>query len=349
MKIVCVGDLLLTAEMMRQGVEQFSRYTQAEYFSVGPGNRHQFRAVIKKMESEGFGYLELPEEIYKALEDADVLQVHIAPVPEKVFLTAKKLKMILSNRGGTENIDVKSATRRGIPVLCNPAHNANAVAEMTVGLIIAETRNIARNNISLVRDKKWYEDPPNKGRIHELCSMVIGLVGYGAIGSRVTALLQPFRSKILVYDPFVSRDLVNGAVLVADLDELLEQSDVVSLHARVSEQTTGMIGASQLRKMKSSAVLINTARPALVDMDALYHALKEKIILGAALDVFPVEPLPPDSPFLELENVTLTCHKGGDTVESYRDSPVMVLEQAENYFQKKTPRFWVNKQELSVF
>jgi D-3-phosphoglycerate dehydrogenase len=263
-----------------------------------------------------------------------------------VFLAAKKLKLVLSNRGGTENIDVETATKRGIPVLCNPAHNANAVAEMTVGLMIAETRNIARNNISLVRDKKWYEDPPNKGNIHELCSMVIGLVGYGAIGSRVTELLQPFRSKILVYDPFISR--VSGAALVSTLDELLEQSDIVSLHARVSDQTIGMIGASQLHKMKPSAVLINTARPALIDMDALYHALKEKTITGAALDVYPAEPMPPDSPFLELENVTLTCHKGGDTTESYQNSPAMVLEQAENYFQNLTPRFWVNKQALSV-
>jgi D-3-phosphoglycerate dehydrogenase len=344
-KIVCIGDTLITAEMMRQGVEKFPRYTVAEYFTIGPANKDELRAFVKNMETDGFDFIPLGEEIYAALRDAEVLQVHLAPVPARVFLEAKNLKMVVSNRGGTENIDIKSATERNIPVLCNPAHNANAVAEMTIGLMIAETRNIVRNHLSLVRDKKWYEFPPNAGRIHEMCSMTVGIVGYGVIGRLVAALLAPFRCRVLVYDPFVTPDAITGRNIlsVSTLDDLLEQSDIVSLHTRVSEETQEMIDEAQFAKMKRTAVLINTARSALINMGALYRALKERIITGAAIDVFPTEPLPADSPLLELENVTLTCHKGGDTVESYRNSPAMVLEQGENYFQNKPVRFWVNR------
>jgi D-3-phosphoglycerate dehydrogenase len=109
-----------------------------------------------------------------------------------------------------------------------------------------------------------------------------------------------------------------------------------------------LIGFREIEKMKPTAVLINTARPALVDMDSLYQALKNRRITGAALDVYPIEPLPPDSPLLDLENVTLTCHKGGDTVESYKESPFMLLEQAENYFQEKPVRFWINQKQLEA-
>ncbi|MDR1351731.1 MAG: 2-hydroxyacid dehydrogenase [Treponema sp.] len=345
MKIVCIGDTLLTAEMMRQGVEKFPRYTAAEYFTIGPSVRDELRTFVKKMETQGFDFIPLGEEVYTALNDAEVLQVHLAPVPARVFREAKELKLIISNRGGIENIDIKTATERNIPVLCNPAHNANAVAEMTIGLMIAETRNIARNHLSLMCDRKWYEFPPNAGRIHEMCSMTVGIVGYGMIGILVAALLAPFRCRVLVYDPYVTQDMAvgNNVALVPVLEELLEQSDIVSLHARVSEETRGMIGEAQLAKMKKTAVLINTARSALIDMDALYCTLKERGITGAAIDVFPTEPLPADSPLLELDNITLTCHKGGDTVESYCDSPAMVLEQGENYFQNKPVRFWVNR------
>jgi D-3-phosphoglycerate dehydrogenase len=349
LKIVCIGDKLLTTEMMRRGVEQFPRYTRAEYFTFGPPGRDDMRAWVKKMETEGFDFAPLNEEIYHAISDAEVLQVHIAPVPGRLFQEAKKLKLILSNRGGSENIDLVSAAASKIPILCNPAHNANAVAEMTIGLMIAETRNIARNNIALVRDRQWFETPPNAGRIHEMASMTVGLVGYGTIGRLVVNLLAAFRCRVLVYDPFITRDAVagTGIILVPDLTSLLAESDIVSLHARVSEQTRGMIGAEQIAGMKETAVLINTARPALVDMDALYHALKSRRITGAALDVFPSEPLAPDSPWLDLDNVTLTCHKGGDTTESYLNSPMMVLLEAENYFERRTPRFWVNRRELT--
>jgi len=344
MKIVCIGDLLLTSDMMKAAVEKDKCYDKACYFDFGPEDRNELRQYVRLMETEGFHCANLPDEIYHELEDADVLQVHLAPVPQKVFEVAKKLKLILSNRGGTENIDLQSATKHNVAVLCNPAHNANAVAEMTLALILAETRNIARNHLSLVKDKKWYENPPNAGNIHELCSLTIGLVGYGTIGKIVAKLLEAHGSKVLVYDPFIKVVEEPNVELSATLEDLLRKSDIVSLHARVSDSTKNLIGEKELELMKPSAMLVNTARAALIDMDALYKALEKKRIMGAALDVFPVEPLPVDYPFLELDNVTLVCHKGGDTVESYQNSPGMLLKEAENFFSgTKEPAFFVNK------
>jgi len=344
MKIVCIGDALIPSSMMRRWVEKFPRYTEAEYFDFGPHNRDEIRMYVKKMEAIGFDCEPLPDKIIEAAKDADVIQVHLAPISKVLLERTEKLKLILSNRGGLENIDLQTASKRSIAVLCNPAHNANAVAEMTIGLLLAETRNIARNHMSLALDGRWYENPPNAGRIHELSSMTVGLAGFGTIGRIVVNLLRAFRTKILVYDPFVSAAEIEacGATPVTELSDLLKGSDVVSLHARVSEQTKGMIGAAELNMMRPGAILINTARPALIDMDALYVALNECRISGAAIDVFPIEPIPPDYPLLSLKNVTLTCHKGGDTVESYADSPEMVLKEGETYFTSGIPQFWAN-------
>ena len=343
MKIVCVGDVLLPPEMMEAATPKFSRYDEAKYFFFGPDNRTDMRAYIKKMEAEGSRCVPVPEEIMKEIEDCDVLQVHMMPVPAEVFQRAKKLKFVASNRGGVENIDIAAATAAGVPVISNPAHNANAVAEMTVGLILAETRNISRCHADLKYRGIWGEKFPNSGRIHEMKSLTAGIIGFGTIARIVVKLLKAFRMDLLVYDPYVPADVIEAAGgRKVELDELLEQSDVVSMHARVSESTKGMMGEEQFRKMKKTAYFINTARPALVDMDALYRALKENWITGAGIDVWNTEPMKADDPFLQLDNLTATCHKGGDTVESYADSPEMVLTETERWFNGETPRFLVN-------
>jgi len=347
MKIVCVGDLLLTPEMMKEATPAYPRYDEAKYFFFGPESRTEMRAYIKKMEAEGSRCVPVPEEILKEIEDADVLQVHMVPVPAEVFQRARNLKIVMSNRGGTENIDIEAATAAGVPVISNPAHNANAVAEMTVGLILAETRNIARCHADLVYKGIWGESFPNSGRIHELKSLTAGLIGFGTIARLVVKLLRAFRMPLLVYDPFVpAADIEAEGAKKVELDELLRNSDIVSMHARVSESTRGMMGKEQFAMMKPTAYFINTARPALVDMDALYHALESKAITGAAIDVFSREPLPADDPFLKLTNITMTCHKGGDTVESYADSPAMLLHEGERFFAGETPRFLANPQTL---
>lgn len=343
MKIVCVGDVLLPPEMMKEATPSFSRYDDVKYFFFGPDNRTDMRAYIKKMEAEGSKCVPVPEEIMKEIEDADVLQVHMMPVPAEVFERAKNLKIVASNRGGVENIDIEAATKAGVPVISNPAHNANAVAEMTIGLILAETRNISRCHADLKYRGVWGEKFPNSGRIHEMKSLTVGVIGFGTIARIVVKLLLAFRMKVLVYDPFVPAEVIEAqGCTKVEMNELLSQSDVVSMHARVSESTKGMMGEEQFKLMKPTAYFINTARPALVDMEALYRALKENWITGAGIDVWNTEPLPADDKFLQLDNLTATCHKGGDTVESYADSPAMVLTEVERWFAGETPRFLAN-------
>jgi D-3-phosphoglycerate dehydrogenase len=347
MKIVNIGDILLRPEMMERAVEKFERYTQKEFFFFGPSTQAEMRAYIKHMEAAGSRCVPLPEEILEACRDADVVQVHQGPIPSEIFEAAKNLKVVLVNRGGIENIDMKAAEKAGVLVLANPAHNANSVAELTIGLMIAETRNIGRCHASMSMLHKWRETCPNSGRCHELKGRTVGLVGFGTIGRIVAEILRAFQVRILVYDPFVSPQEVTAAgACPADLEELLKQSDIVSLHARVSKTTRGMMGEAQFRMMKPTAVFINTARAPLVDTDALYRALSEQWITGAALDSYHIEPIPEDDRFLQLDNVTFCCHKGGDTVESFENSPEMVLAEAEKYFRGENPRFLMNPQVL---
>lgn len=348
MKLVCIGDVLLHPEWMEEGSKEFKRYKDKKFFWFGPDNHDDMRVYIKKMETTGSRCEPVPEEIMEELKDADVIMTHQCPMPSEVFDEAHNLKLLITNRGGIENIDLSAATRAGIPVIANPAHNANAVAEMTVGLMIAETRNIGRCHASMAEHHKWLENFPNFGRIHELKGSTVGLVGFGTIGRIVAEKLSSFGVKLLVYDPYTEdADILALKGRPVGLEELLQDSDIVSLHARVSETSKGMIGEEQFRMMKPTAVLINTARSPLVDMDALYRALKDRRITGAAIDNYDVEPVSEDSPLLALDNITFSCHKSGDTVEAFANSPAMVFEEAEKFFQGIRPRFLMNPETLT--
>ncbi len=344
MKIVVVSDAYITEEMMMNAIEKSSfRDSQIEYFFFGNKNRGQMRDIVRKIERGDIEYIVLPDGYEKSIEDADIIMVHLCPVTKKIIEKAKNLKYILCNRGGIENIDVESATDHNICVFHNPAHNANAVAEYTVGLILCETRNIGRANFSL-KNGEWREIFPNTAtKIHEMHDLVIGLIGFGSVGRLVAECLQGFKCKILVYDPYIdisAYDMMH--IKFVEFDELLEQADVISVHARGSEV---ILGEEQLKKMKKTAYLINTARSALVDYDALEMALENKWIMGAAVDVFCSEPNIPKS-LRKYDNLTITNHRGGDTINSYCDSPVMMLENLNNYLNGKKPLFLINRKEI---
>ena len=347
MKIVCIGDILLPPEMMKEGIKGFSRYTRQKFFYFGPTTKEDMRIYIKNMELTGSRCVPVPQEIMEEIKDADVIQTHQCPIPSEVFREAKNLKLLLTNRGGIENIDLEAATEAGIPVVANPAHNANAVAEMTIGLMIAEMRNIGRCHAAMTKEKKWREKFPNSGSIHEIKGRTVGLIGFGTIGHLVADLLQAFHVKLLIYDPYAREEEIREKQgTPVSLEELLGESDIVSMHARVSDTSRGMMGEEQFRMMKKTAVFINTARSPLIDMKALYRALKEGWIMGAAIDNYDVEPIEEDNPLLTLDNLTFSCHKSGDTVEAFADSPAMVLAEAEKFFHGERPRFLMNPQDL---
>jgi D-3-phosphoglycerate dehydrogenase len=343
LKVACVADHFMTEEFYRATFKDLERFELTGISYFGAHTREEMRAMVDRIEKVGAESYAPPRELYAHVKDADVLVVHLCPVPRALMEAAPNLKYILSNRGGLENIDVDAAKELGIHVINNPAHNSNAVAELAICLMICETRNVARANKGL-KDGIWREDYPNFGRVFELRGQTVGLIGFGNIGRLVAEKLMPFGTKVITTDPALTPDdpdLARFGVEQVDLDTLLKRSDIVSLHAR-SLQKELILGEREFNLMKPTATFINTARAYMVDYDALAKVLEEKKINGAALEVFPYEPIPKDSPFLKLDNVTLTNHRGGDTVNCYSDSTESLLNMLTAWLdQGKKPKFWV--------
>lgn len=345
MKCVAVGDIFITMDMMKEAVGHYGdMISDARYFYFGSSTKKSMRNTVKKIEQRDLESLTLPVGLDEALADAEILMVHLCPVTAALLRCAPKLKYILCNRGGIENIDVDAATAAGIMVLNNPAHNANAVAEFTIGLMFVEMRNITRANIAL-KEGNWREKFPNSERIIELKNLTVGIIGFGNVGELVCEKLSSFGCRILVFNPSPrekSNPRINwDNVEFTDFDRVVTESDIVSLHARSNKV---IFGQREFEMMKPQAYFINTARSCMVDNNALYNALREEQIRGAAVDVYDVEPIGPAYPFLTLDNVTLTNHRGGDTINSYSDSPAAMFEALKIYLtQGIPPRFWFNR------
>lgn len=342
MKCVAIGDQMLPASVFEKVIPGRGWVTEFEahdwHVTQGIG-RDEVRSVIRKMETEGSrAYIPTAEEL-TWVKDAEVLMTHMYCVPSELFEAAPKLKYVLSCRGGLENIDLNAARARGVKVLHCPAHNAYAVAELAIALMMVESRNLARSHMGLVNGT-WIERYPNSAAIPELRGSTVGIIGYGTIGRLVAERLKPFGARILAHDPFVPDEAItrDGCEAV-DKETLLRESDFVTLHGRIGPKDPPVIGKDELALMKPSAYLINTARAVLVDMDALYDALVEKRIMGAGLDVFPTEPLPEGYKFLSLDNVTLTNHRGGDTLNCFHKAPEMVAGYLEELLETGTTRY----------
>jgi D-3-phosphoglycerate dehydrogenase / 2-oxoglutarate reductase len=284
-------------------------------------------------------YMGDPDEIAAFVDNAEILVNHLAPVTGAMLDRLPKLRVIAVSRGGPVNIDVGACKARQIRLVNTPGRNASAVAEFTIAAILAETRLIRAGHEGL-RQGVWrgdlyrYDDTGT-----ELSEMTVGLIGYGFIGTRVVKLLKPFGCAILVADPYKSltkEDIADGVRMVT-LDQLLADSDVVSLHARVTEETKGFLAAAQVARMRKGAYFINTARGPMVDYDDLYQALKARHLRGAMLETFWLEPPPADSPLLTLDNVTLTPHIAGASTTTVRIAARMVAEEVRRYLAGEPP------------
>ena len=248
-----------------------------------------------------------------ALADADALVVRSAvQVDDALMEHAPKLRVIGRAGVGVDNIDADAATRRGIVVMNTPGANAVAVAELTIGLMLALARKLPAAN-STMHAGKW-EKKSLQGA--ELRGKTLGILGLGRIGLEVARRARGFGLEIIGSDPFVSAAVAreNGIALVP-VEELFAKADYLTLHVGLTPQTTGIINAKTLATMKKGVRIINCARGELVDDAALAEALKSGQVAGAALDVFTVEP-PKDSPYFELDNVILTPHIAGSTAEA---------------------------------
>jgi D-3-phosphoglycerate dehydrogenase len=270
---------------------------------------------------------------------AAVLVTQLAPLSDAMMARMPRLKLVAVSRGGPVNIDRAAAKRRGVLVCNTPGRNASAVAEFTIGAILAETRHIRRGHESLRRGD-WRGDLYRADITGpELSEMTVGVIGYGQVGSRVVKLLKAFGPKILVCDPYVqlsAEDRADGVELVS-LDRILAEADVVSLHPRVTAETTGMIGAEAFAAMKKGAYFINTARGPLVDYRALEDALESGHLRGAAIETFGIEPVPPDWKLLSMENVTLTPHIAGASVKTVTIAAEAAAEEVRRFIAGEPP------------
>lgn len=278
--------------------------------------------------------------------DCDVLAGLFVPVSSKVIEAMPNLRIVGVSRAGLENVNLKSATERGILVFNVMGRNAHAVSDFAVGMMLAEARNIARAH-NAIKNGQWRKTFANSASVPELNGKTIGLVGFGYIGSLVAKKLSGFDANVVVYDPYTAPERIEACGCTPiGLEELFKTADFISLHARLTDENKKMINADLIGLMKPTSYLINTGRAGLVDQDALAEALKANKIQGAALDVFTTEPLPADSPFMELDNVTLTTHIAGTTSDALTNSPFLLLDDIAKFLSGGEARFICNREVL---
>ncbi|MFF3324481.1 2-hydroxyacid dehydrogenase [Streptomyces sp. NPDC002889] len=248
--------------------------------------------------------------LIEALEGVDICVTQMAPFTERVLDAAPALRLIVVCRGGPVNVNVQAAQARGVRVCFAPGRNAAATAEFTVGLMLAALRRIPEAHHSLAVEGSWDASYYTYERCGpELEDTPVGLIGYGAVGSRVARVLCAFGAEVEVYDPYVRGD-VHG-MRAHSLDALLSRSRIVTLHARLTPETRALIGARELALLPRGSVLVNAARGGLVETGALCDALERGQLAAAALDTYEQEPLPSGSRLLTTQGLVLTPHLGG--------------------------------------
>lgn len=276
---------------------------------------------------------------------ADVLIVEADLVHAEVFERCA-LKMIGCCRGEPVNIDLECATRNGVPVFHTPGRNADAVADLTLGFLLMLARHLAplqsafRDGAARIEGAGDFLALYTRFTGCELGGRTVGLVGLGAVGREVAARLRAFKARVLAYDPYLTE--APAGVTLSSLDELLRTADFVSLHAPVTPETQHLLSRDRLALLKPTAFLVNTARAALTDEDALYEMLRDGRLAGAALDVLSDEPLQPGNRFLALPNVIVTPHIGGATVDVTRHQSEIVVDAIEKHLRGERPRYVAN-------
>ena len=312
-------------------------------------------------------------ELISKLVEVEVAIIEFESMSEEVINSAKSLKIIAACRNEpAANTDIDAATARNIPVLFTPGRNAVAVAEYTLGLMISIARGIPTTHHLLrytddltsvsysdkAGDRKgitseWSLDPDapfQRFQGDELMGKTVGLVGAGFIGQEIAKRVAALGMKVIAFDPYAKADqLAKLSISSVGLDELAGQSDFVVMAAKVTPESTGLFGAKQFAVMKKSAYFINTARAALVDYEALFQALTGQKIAGAALDVYPTEPLPGDSPFRKLTNVVLSPHLAGASKQVVSHHSKMVVDDLLGLLDGKVPTRIANPQVMDNF
>jgi phosphoglycerate dehydrogenase-like enzyme len=258
-----------------------------------------------------------PEELIFAVSDADFMLFFSGKIREETLRAAKRLRLLQSLHAGVDSVPISTAGELEIAVANASGTNSQGVAELALTLMLSLYRHLVWTD-SALRNGDWNVERAKGHDTYEIEGKTVGIVGLGNIGSITARLVKAFNAEILYTDVEAkpASEQKFGAKRV-DLDHLLSESDIVTLHTPLDESTAGMIGKNELALMKHSAILINTCRGPVVQEDALIDALRQRQIWGAGIDVFEQEPTSPDNPLLQLDNVVVVPHLAGQTYESY--------------------------------
>jgi len=310
-KVLVAGDRFILPEIL---LEALSRHVPDAETAVIKGNWpvSPFVQIGEVYEAEGD-----EDELIAALDGCEVAFVHASPFTEKVIAaTAGRLKLITVGRGGPVNINVPAATRHGVRVSNAPGRNATATAEHSVAMILAAVRQLVDRHNELVAGQWRGDYYAYENVAPEVRGSIVGLIGHGAVGSRVGATLHAMGAQVLAYDPYVAAEDMPGIEKVEDLNDLLRRSSILTLHPRLNDETRGMIGAEQIALLPAGSILVNCARPPILDYDALCDALDSGHLYAAAADVLPEEPLPAGHRLLRTERLIVTPHLAGASRQS---------------------------------
>ncbi len=352
MNIVCIGDVYVSADTMEDAIKESNiPYKKITKLFWGSKDRDVYAKEFLNIERNGADAQPPAEGLEEACKDADLIFTHVGPIPKRIIDSAKNLKIILTSRAGCEQIDVKAASEKNIPVL-NVIRNAEPVADFVLGLMIALTRNIVLSNRKIL-EGRWDKSFYNSDFSMTLNSYLVGLIGVGNVGTALAKRLEALGVNVIAYDEYTTENKLRKAglkniKLVDSLDELYEKSDILSLHLRLTEETKETINKTCFEKMKNTAYFINSARGGLVNNDDLINALEKKQIAGAAIDVFENEPLEEDSKLRNMENVILTTHIAGTTVDAVPKSPYLTIKEFDNWLKNDITNRIVNLKDIKL-
>ena len=263
------------------------------------------------------GQCKTSETLIPLMQDADAIITQFAPIKADVIAAMKKARVIVRYGIGVDNVDLAAARERGIPVCNVPDYCIDEVADHTLAFILGATRQVVANTV-YVRGGKWGLPTPLEG-MRTLRDLTVGIVGFGRIGREVVQRLAPFKCRRLVHDPVATADAIRAAGCEpVELNALIEQADILTLHCPSTAQTRRMLNATSIARMKPGSILINLARGDLIETSALIDALQSGHISTAAIDVCDPEPIPLDSPLRRMENVIVASHVASASVKAVR-------------------------------
>ena len=288
----------------------------------------------------------------RELPRAQIIVSASKSISPEMLAKATSCRLVQKYGAGVNNIDIAGATARGIPVASTPATNSRSVAESALTMILAVYKQVVCGHNALVREGKWLKTVLRDNN-HELTGKTVGIIGMGNIGRNLVQILKGFDCKIYYYDAFrpTAEQEETLGIEYAEVDELVQKCDVITLHCHLLPETRHMIDARRIAMMKSEAILINCSRGGVVDEEALFHALSEHHILGAGVDTFESEPADNTHPFCKLDNIVLGPHNGGGTVEAVENvvkrastNMISIIERGEIEDVKSV----VNAKELNL-